>query len=456
MRKHHELYANALPMIASENVTSNTVRTLLASDLSHRYAEGEVGARFYQGCEFIDEIEARAVKWAKELFGAEHANVKPISGVNANIAAIFALTSPGDKMMALSVPDGGHISHSEYSVPAIRNLKLERLPFDPAEMNIDADKMARKIKEQKPALILLGCSLFLFPHPVREAREAVEEAADEVGTTVVYDASHVLGLVAGKRFQDPLREGAEVVTSSTHKTFPGPQGAVILCNSKGKVGKTGEAGEAGEAGEVGEVGEAGEAGLRLKDKIDRAVFPGTVSNHHLHHVAGLAVALVEMKHFGEAYAAQTVANAKALAQALHEAGFEVLCEHKGFTESHQVAVDVRGLGGGGRGGSGGDAVAKKLERAGIIANKNMLPCDKMPEKPSGVRFGVQELTRLGMQESEMLEIAALVRGALVEGRDENKIREEVRELRKGFQEVLFCFDRDFDGKGAYNFSEALG
>ncbi len=410
VRKHHALYENALPLIASENITSNTVRILLASDLSHRYAEGDVGNRFYQGCKYIDEIEERAIRYAKELFEAEHVNVKPTSGVNANIAALFALTSPGDKIMALSVPEGGHISHSRYSVPAIRDLKLYNLPFDPQEMNIDADKMVKEIKEKKPKLILLGGSLFLFPHPVLEAREA----ADEVGAKIVYDASHVLGLIAGKKFQDPLREEADVVTSSTHKTFPGPQGAIILCKEA------------------------------LKDEIDKAVFPGTVSNHHLHHVAGLAVTLVEMKHFGAEYASQILSNAKALALGLYEEGFEVLCEHKGFTESHQIAVDVRSYG-------GGDVVAKKLEKANIITNKNMLPFDKNPGEPSGIRFGVQELTRIGMKESEMREIASFLRRVVIEREEENRVKEEVVELRKGFQHVQYCFD----GKDGYKIPEKI-
>ena len=408
VRNHHELYTNALPLIASENITSNPVRMLLASDLSHRYAEGDVGNRFYQGCKYIDEIEEKAIRYAKELFDAEHVNVKPVSGVNANIAALFALTSPRDRMMALSVPNGGHISHSKYSIPAMRDLVLETFPFDVKEMNIDTAKMLKEIKLKKPSLLLFGCSLFLFPHPVSEARAA----ADEVGAKIVYDASHVLGLIAGNRFQDPLREGADVITSSTHKTFPGPQGAIILCKEE------------------------------IKEKIERAVFPGTVSNHHLHHVAGLAVTLAEMLQFGKAYAAQTVTNAKVLAQCLYEAGFDVLCEHKGFTESHQIAIDVLKYG-------GGAVVAQKLERANIIINKNLLPSDKDPDKPTGIRFGVQELTRIGMKDSEMREIASLITRAVRAKAEVNRVKEEVKELRKGFQEVKYCFD----GKDAYKFLE---
>lgn len=410
VRKHHELHRNALPLIASENITSNTVRTLLASDLSHRYAEGDVGSRFYQGCKYIDGIEAKAIGYAKELFDAEHVNVKPVSGVTANIAALFALTSPRDRMMALTIPDGGHISHSKYSIPGMRDLLLETFPFDIKEMNIDTAKMVDALKQKKPSLILFGGSLFLFPHPVSEAREI----ADEVGAKIVYDASHVLGLIAGKQFQDPLREGADVIAGSTHKTFPGPQGAILICKDE------------------------------IKEKIDQAVFPGTVSNHHLHHVAGLAVTLAEMLQFGDAYAVQMVRNAKILAECLYELGFDVLCEHKGFTESHQIAVNVIEYG-------GGAAVAEKLECAGIILNKNLLPSDKDPANPTGIRLGVQELTRIRMKESEMKEIASLIERVVTAEADADviKVKEEVLELRKGFQDVDYCFD----GKDAYNFPE---
>ncbi|MCK4458315.1 MAG: serine hydroxymethyltransferase, partial [Methanosarcinales archaeon] len=299
---HHTWYRDCLPMIASNNLTSRRVRLLAATDLAHRYAEGVVGHRFYQGCRYIDEIEAKTITLAKDLFRAEHVNVQPTSGVNANIAAFFALADPGDTIISLEVPQGGHISHVRYSAAGVRGLRVIAHPFDPDIMNIDADRMVERIRETEPRIVLLGGSLFLFPHPVREACEA----AHEVGATVVYDGAHVLGLIAGKRFQDPLREGADVMTGSTHKTFPGPQGAVIFCKEG------------------------------FSEKIDEAVFPGTVSNHHLHHLAGLGVALAEMIEFGEDYASDVIANAKTLAQSLYERGFDVLCEPRGFTESHQV------------------------------------------------------------------------------------------------------------------------
>ena len=306
-KEHHNWMENSINLIASENITSTRVREALASDLSHRYAEGLPGERLYEGCEYIDTIENMAIDLSKKLFNAEHANVQPNSGVVANLASFFALTKPNDLLMALNVPVGGHISHAEVSAAGIRSLRILSHPFDSEKMNIDADAMQKEIIKNKPKVVLLGGSLFLFPHPVKEAREA----ADEVGAKVMYDGAHVLGLIAGGKFQDPLKEGADILAGSTHKTFPGPQGGMILCKED------------------------------IKKEIDDAVFPGVVSNHHLHHVAALGISLAEMLEFGADYADQIVKNAKALAQSLYELGFDVLCEDQGFTESHQVAFDVK-------------------------------------------------------------------------------------------------------------------
>lgn len=403
-----ELFKHSLPMIASENITSPLVRQVLASDLGHRYAEGQVGHRFYQGCGFVDAIEARAIGLAKDVFRAPHVNVQPISGVNCNIAAFFALAQPGDRLLALGVPSGGHISHAKYSAAGIRGLRVSTHPYDNRRMNIDADAMVREIRRLKPKVVMFGASLFLFPHPVAEAREA----CDEVGAAIVYDAAHVAGLVAGGEFQDPLREGADVVTASTHKTFPGPQGGIVLCQEKW-----------------------------AKD-IDEAVFPGTVSNFHLHHKAGLAIALAEMKQFGRAYARQTIKNSQALAKHMYDLGFNVLCGDQGFTRSHQVAVDVSKIG-------GGDTIAKRLERANIIANKNLFPWDDVngTDNPSGIRLGSQELTRLGMGEPEMEDVARLLKRVAIDGEEPEKVKKDVILLKSRYQTVHYCFD----GDGAYEF-----
>ncbi len=407
VRTHNEWFKNSLPLIASENITSPTVRQLLATDLAHRYAEGTVGHRYYQGVKYIDKIEQQAIDLARGLFNAEHVNVQPISGVNANIAAFFALANPRDGLMALDTSHGGHISHGTKSVAGLCDLRIIKHPFDYEEMNIDADAMIDVIYEKRPKIILFGASLFLFPHPIAAAREA----ARDVGAYMVYDSAHVLGLIAGGQFQDPLREGVDVMTGSTHKTFPGPQGGIIFTSHK------------------------------LAEAIDAAVFPGTVSNHHLHHIAGLAVTLDEMCHFGKEYARQIIKNAKTLGAALYDGGCNVLCADKGFTESHQIVIDV------GRASS----MAIALEEANIIANKNLLPWDdhNAPENPSGLRFGTQELTRLGMKEAEMKTVAELIQRVLAGERPE-KVKRDVVDFKNDYQEVEYCFSHEL---GAYQFPE---
>jgi glycine hydroxymethyltransferase len=406
-KAHHEWMNQCIPMIASENLTSHQVRELMASDLSHRYAEGTPNERFYQGCRYIDEIEILALNLAKKLFGSAYVNVQPTSGVIANLATYSALAKCGDKMMSLRVPHGGHISHSRISAAGIMGLQVKNFAFDPEEMNIDIDASKKAILEERPKFLYFGGSVFLFPHPVRE----LKEAANEVGAMVGYDAAHVLGLIAGEQFQNPLKEGADIMASSRHKTFPGPQGGIIFTDDEA-----------------------------LKKKIDDSVFPGLVSNHHLHHLAGLAVTLAEMLEFGQQYARQIISNAKALAEALYEGGFDVLCEKKGFTASHQVLVDVTRDGKGTR-------VATDLEKNNIIINKNLLPWDKLDKSidPSGIRIGVQELTRLGMKESEMVAIADFIKKVV---KDNRNLKKEVIDFRKDFTELKYTFT---DSQEAYKY-----
>ncbi len=410
--KHHEFFKYSIPLIASENVTSYLVRRFYTSDFGHRYAEGRVGKRFYQGCAFIDELEALAIDLTKKLFEVEHANVQPISGTIANMAVFFALTNPGDTIMSLSVPHGGHISHDKFSAAGLRGLNVKYYAFDNENFNIDVDATKRKVEklEVKPKVFVLGASLFLFPHPVKE----ISEIARDVGAKVVYDASHVLGLIAGKQFQDPIREGADVVTASTHKTFPGPQRAVIMCRKE------------------------------LAKTIDKGVFPGVVSNHHIHSLAGYVATCLEMMKFGEAYAKQIVKNAKRLAESLYNLGYDVLCPDLGFTESHQIVVDVSKFG-------GGDKIARMLEDVGIILNKNLLPWDdvKNADNPSGIRIGVQEVTRLGMKEEEMDTIAELIDMTIKGKRNKDEIRKMVREFKSNYVTVKYTFEEC----PAYDFPE---
>ncbi|ADP77601.1 serine hydroxymethyltransferase [Methanothermus fervidus DSM 2088] len=400
VKKHNEWMKKSINLIASENVTSLRVREVLISDLGHRYAEGLPGKRLYEGCYYIDEIEELTIKLSEKLFNAEYANVQPTSGVIANLAALFAFTNPGDNIIALDVPNGGHISHANVGAAGVRGLKVHPHPFDEEKFNINVDKMVKDILEIKPKVVLFGGSLFLFPHPVKEAREA----ADEVGAKIIYDGAHVLGLIAGGHFQDPLREGADILAGSTHKTFPGPQGGIILCKKE------------------------------FKNKIDNAVFPGLVSNHHLHHLAALGIATAEMLEYGEKYAKQVIKNAKTLAESLYDLGFNVLCADLGFTESHQIAIDVSDIG-------NSSQIAKKLEKNNIILNKNLLPWDDInnSDNPSGLRIGTQEVTRRGMKESEMKEIAEYIKKVVIDNKD---VKNDVSEFMEDFTKVDYAFEKE--------------
>ncbi|MBC88472.1 MAG: serine hydroxymethyltransferase, partial [Euryarchaeota archaeon] len=282
-------YGMGFPMIASENVISPLVRQACDSDLHGRYAEGLPGKRYYQGCDDFDTIEEIGIELAQKVFNASFANIQPTSGTVSNIGALKALVKPGDRITAVSTADGGHISHAQMGAVGLRGLDLYTYPWDVDRMEPDIDAAAEMIRDTKPALALFGASVFLFPTPLKE----LSDVAHEVGARVMYDGAHVLGLIAGGVFQDPLREGADVMTGSSHKTFPGPQGGFLLSNDGDE---------------------------KFHRRLNNAVFPGTNSSYHLHHVAGKVVALSEFEAFGEQYARDTVNNAKALAAALASEG----------------------------------------------------------------------------------------------------------------------------------------
>lgn len=409
-RKHNTWFKDSIPLIASENLMSPAAREVLNSDLNNRYAEGLPFKRYYQGNIYVDKIETICENLAKEVFNCRFADVRSTSGTVCNMAVLIALTKPRDKMTTVALSDGGHISHAKIGATGMRGVKTFNYPFDEKNMNIDVEGTKRLIREVKPKVALFGQSVFLFPTPLKELNGIFQE----VGCSAWYDGAHVLGLIAGKRFQDPLKEGVDVISGSTHKTLPGPQHGMI-------------------------VSDLTKEGLEIA--LRRGVFPGVTSNHHLHSVAALAVTLAETKEFGEAYADQIIRNAKALGQALHERGMDVLCEHLGFTESHTIVVDVEEF-------HGGAKVAKDLENANIILNKNLLPWDSDPVKPCGIRIGSQELTRLGMKEKEMQEVAELVARVVVKGEAPERVKPDVVNFKRQFTKVRYCF---FEGEEAYDY-----
>jgi len=391
-------------MIASENILSPMVRRACNSDLHGRYAEGLPGKRYYQGCEDFDTIEEIGIESAKRVFNCGFANIQSTSGTNSNIGALKSLAKPGDRITAVSTADGGHISHARMGAVGLRGLDLVTYPWDEERMEPDVDAAASLIRETEPSVALFGQSVFLFPTPLEE----LSDAAHEVGAKVMYDAAHVLGLVAGGQFQDPLREGADVVTGSSHKTFPGPQGGFVLSDSDDE---------------------------KLHRRLNSGIFPGVCSSYHLHHVAGKVVALSEFEEFGEEYAADIISNAKALGESLASEGFEVLGEDRGFTASHQVVTRH----GETDSGAGRDAAAT-LEQAGIVTNMNMLPGDTKALAPSGLRLGTPELTRVGMGVDEMKDVARFFARALLEGEAPSSVKSDVSEFKAGFQTVQYCFE----------------
>ena len=398
------LYREGLGMIASENIVSPMVQKIVASDLHGRYAEGLPNKRYYQGCGDFDTIEELGINLAKKLFNVPFANIQSTSGTVSNIAALKALSKPGDKITAVSTADGGHISHARMGAVGLRDLNLSTYPWDEERMEPDIDASAKLIREIKPKIALFGQSVFLFPTPLEE----LAAAAHEVGSTVMYDGAHVLGLIAGGCFQDPLHEGADVMTGSSHKTFPGPQGGFILSSSEDE---------------------------KYQRKLNNAVFPGTCSSYHLHHVAGKVVALAEFIEYGEELSKNTVANAKALGAALAAEGFDVLAESRGYTASHQVLTRHGELDSG-----AGAKAADLLEQAGIITNMNMLPGDTKAMTPSGLRLGVQELTRVGMGTDEMTDVARFYARVLLHGEEPHLVKKDVSQFKSEYQVIRYCFN----------------
>ncbi len=397
-------YRDSLPMIASENIISPLVAAAVNSDLHGRYAEGLPGKRYYQGCDDFDTIESIGIELAKRVFDCNFTNIQSISGTVSNMASLKALVKPGETITAVSTADGGHISHARMGAVGVRGLDLVTYPWDVERMEPDIDASAKIIRETRPSLALFGQSVFLFPTPLKE----LSEVAHEVNAKVMYDGAHVLGLIAGGQFQDPLREGADVMTGSSHKTFPGPQGGFVLSDSVDE---------------------------KFHRKLNNSIFPGTCSSYHLHHVAGKAVALSEFEEFGSQYARDIVANAQSLAYALAAEGFDVLAEDRGYTASHQVLTRHGEIDSG-----AGKKAAEVLEKSGIITNMNMLPGDTKAMQPSGLRLGVPELTRLGMGTDEMTDVARFFARALIKNEDTSKIKSDVKSFKADYQTVKYCFE----------------
>lgn len=381
--------ADTMRLIASENYASAAVMAATGSCLTNKYSEGYAGKRYYQGQGIIDRVEQLAMSRLSKLFGAEHVNVQPYSGSPANLAVYLAFCKPGDKIMGMGLPAGGHLTHG-WNV-SITGKYFDSVAYGVSKSThrIDFDEVRALAKEHRPKLIFCGATA--YPRTIEFG--SFREIADEVEAVLVADIAHISGLVAAGVHPTPVGI-ADVVTSTTHKTLRGPRGGMIMCKKE------------------------------HAKKIDRAVFPGLQGGPHNHTTAALAVAAKEaMAPAFKEYAAQVVANSKALGEALNDKGFNVIT---GGSDNHLLLVDMtpKGL--------GGKPYAQALERAGIVCNYNSIPFDpRKPFDPSGIRIGTPSVTTRGMNEPEMVQLATWMNQVAESPEDEallDKIAGDVKSL----------------------------
>lgn len=388
VKQHQEWRTReCLNLIPSENRGSPQMRSMFLADLGNRYNAPD---RFYRGTKYADELLAFTEELARKAFGARYADVRALSGHTADMAVLLALTQAGDRILSVNPDNGGYPGITHLGLGSL--LKLENLyfPYDDRVVNIEVKGSASLIRTRKPKVVFFGSSFIPFPHPTSKLARLAEGVA-------VYDGSHVLGLIAGGEFQDPLREGCSLLIGSTHKSLPGPQGGMILSNDE-------------------------EVFRRVSGKIH----PGIVDNIHLDRVAALAVTLIEMIQFGKSYAQAVVKNSQALAKALADLGVKLRGAPAGYTKSHQVLLDYEP--------GKLQFLSMRLEQANIIAD-------------NGGRLGTSELTRMGYDVKEMGEVAELVSLITLGKKPPDYVQKKVRTLVKQFQQprfVLTSFPKVFD------------
>jgi glycine hydroxymethyltransferase len=396
-----------LELIPSENYVSEAVLEAMGTLMTNKYSEGTPGRRYYGGQTYTDQIETLAIERAKALFGADHANVQPLSGAAANLCVYAAWLDIGDTVLAMDLSHGGHLTHGApvtFAAKAYRFIRYKMKDVETGE--IDYDGLEALAREHQPKLIIAGFSS--YPRELDYRR--IADIAGKVGAVAMADMAHIAGLIAGGALANPLTQGFQVMTTTTHKTLRGPRGAMIL--SKGKAGNPLRAPE--------------HTLENLPTLIDRAVFPGLQGGPHMHQIMAIAVALGEAARpeFRD-YARQVLKNAKALAGALMERGCKLITNG---TDNHLMLIQtVESFG------LNGQQVQERLEAVGITLNKNAIPDDPLPPfKASGVRLGTPSATSRGMREPEMIRIAEWIAAACRDGAQAQAIREEVRRLCLAF------------------------
>lgn len=399
LERHEQLMdRECVNLYAGTNVMNPRAAALLGASVATRPSLGYPGDKYEPAMRHAEELEIIAQQVITWLFGCRFAELRVPSGSLANLYAFMATTEPGDCVLSFPDQAAGHVTHHAAGAAGLYRLRVHDVPFDAQRMTIDIDRLRETARTLRPRLIVVGGSLCLFPFPVGDVRAI----ADEVGACVMYDAAHMSGLIAGGAFQQPLREGAHLMTSSTYKSFGGPAGGMVLTDDE-----------------------------RLAERLDRIAYPGLTANFDLGRTAALIVAALDLVDHGRDYAAACIENARALAAALAQAGLPVCeVEGRGHTASQHVAMHAVRWGGGTR-------VARLLEAANILCSGIGLPAAPLPHDFNGVRFGTQEVTRWGLGAEAMERVADWIAAVLIEGVDAEVVRTQVVALRSRFQGLRF-------------------
>ncbi|MCS6879301.1 MAG: aminotransferase class I/II-fold pyridoxal phosphate-dependent enzyme [Geminicoccaceae bacterium] len=387
-----------LNLYAGTNLLNPRAAAFLSRSVASRPSLGWPGDKYETGLAMAEQIEIMAQALICAIFRCRFCEFRVASGSLANLYAFMATCRPGDRIMAFPEKAAGHVTHHAAGAAGLYGLEVHEVPFDDAAFTVDLDRLRAEARRVRPKLIVLAGSLNLVPHPVGEVRAI----ADEIGAYVMYDAAHVSGLLAGGCFQDPLGEGAHLVTMSTYKSLGGPPGGLVLTDDPA-----------------------------LAEKLDRIAYPGLTANFDLARIAALVVALLDIAAFGAAYARAMIANARALGEALAAEGVPVVAPAEAFpTRSHHLAIDARPFGGGTR-------ACRAIEPANILASGINLPLPPVSGDFNGIRLGTQEITRLGMEPETMRTVARLFADALLARRPLASVRAEVVALRESFQRLHF-------------------
>jgi glycine hydroxymethyltransferase len=399
VENHNQWMNETINLIASENKLSPDVELCLMSDLGNRVAEGWIDNRIFPGLQYYDEIEKIGMDMVRQMLNCDFVDLRPISGTHANMIIFTAFTKPGDTILSFSTNNGAHISMSGATPKKMFHLNVEYFKTLEDGFTLDVEENIRLIDKTSPKLVIFGGSVLLF-------KQSIEEMVKYCKTKkiiTVFDASHIIGLILGKQYPNPLECGVDIMSFSTCKTIPGPQHAFIAAqNSYG-------------------------------DIIKKTTFPSTVSGHHLHETVSAILCIAEMKNNFSSYSQQVINNAKCLASELHKRGFDVLFPEREYTDTHMFLL---------RNNTSFSTIEmeRKLEENNVIVNRNLLPGDKTFKTPSGFRFGTQEVTRIGMKEKDMRQIAEFTERILFKNETISILKNEIVEFRSNF--IKICYSNE--------------